>query len=58
MSDGEDDELDIIKGDTRETFRKSEANDAKKVQARFFLDHEPACVFQGKKKRRNRVNFW
>ena len=41
-------EVYIEKGDQRETFSESDANDLKKVKARFALDHEHACVFKVK----------
>ena len=44
----------IQQGEEEETFSHADANDAKKVQEKFCLPHEPACVFTKGKKR---VNF-
>ena len=51
----EDIEVFIEKSGVKETFSLADSNDALKVKRRFNLDHEPACVFFGKKNRR--VNF-
>ena len=53
MSDDEEDVY-IQRGEEEETFSHVDANSAKKVQERFCLSHEPACVFTKAKKR---VNF-
>ena len=39
-------------GEHTETFSLSDANNAQKVKETFSLDHEPACLFEGKKKKR------
>ena len=54
MSDDEEDMVYIQQGEDEETFSHADANCAKKVQERFCLPHEPACVFTKAKKR---VNF-
>ena len=55
MSDDEA-EVYILQGKEEETFSLPDANCAKKVQERFGLPHEPACVFT-KGKAKKRVNF-
>jgi len=49
---GDDDDITIEFNDQKEYFNHKEANDANAVRIRFELDHEPACVFEGKKKKR------
>ena len=55
MSDDEE-EVYIQQEKEEETFNVADANCAKKVQERFSLPHEPACVFT-KGKAKKRVNF-
>ena len=53
-SDEEEEEVFIQQGKDQESFNLIDANNAKTVQRRFSLSHEPACVFTLTKKR---VNF-
>ena len=53
-SDDDEVEVYIQQGKDEESFSLADANDPKKVQERFCLPHEPACVFTKAKKR---VNF-
>ena len=47
---GDDEDIAIEVGDQKKYFNHEEANDANAVRIRFELDHEPACVYLGKKK--------
>ena len=54
MSSDDDEEVYIQQGKDEEAFNVADANSAKKVQERFCLPHEPACVFT---KTNKRVSF-
>ena len=55
-SDDDEEEVYIQQGKDEESFSLADANDPKKVQERFGLSHEPACVFT-KAKKPKRVSF-
>ena len=53
MSDSdEEEEVKIEKGDEHEYFSVEDANNAMKIKERFCLSTTPACVYKGRKKKR------